>query len=87
MHISIKRKLHLLEEIPKKKCRYCKSKVNLTYDHKIPLSKGGTSDIKNIQVLCEDCNKTKSSLSHGEVMRLFKWFRKIQDKKFPTGQK
>lgn len=76
--IKLKHKLILLEQIPKKKCMYCKSKDNLTYDHKIPLSKGGTSELKNIQVLCERCNKMKSSLSHAEVMRLFKWFYEIK---------
>lgn len=68
----------MLENIPKKKCRYCKSRENLTYDHKIPLNRGGTSDLKNIQVLCEGCNQMKSSLTDGEVKRVIKWYTKIK---------
>lgn len=81
MRINLKTKVYLLENIPKKKCKYCKSKENLTYDHKIPIFNGGTSDLKNIQVLCADCNRMKSHLSHHEVMRLFKWFKQIENKK------
>lgn len=86
MNINIKQKVFLLKNIPKKKCRYCKSKENLTYDHKIPLIKGGTNEIKNIQVLCHDCNQMKSSLTNGEVNQLFKWFKRVEEnkKKFST---
>lgn len=68
----------------KKKCKYCHSKENLTYDHKIPIIKGGTNDIKNIQVLCEDCNYFKSNLTDGEVKRLIKWARSIDLKRSLT---
>lgn len=78
MNIKLKQKLFLLENIPKKKCGYCHSKENLTYDHKIPLIKGGTNELKNIQVLCADCNIHKSDLTHGQVKRLFSWFKKIE---------
>lgn len=75
------------DEIVKKKCRYCMTKENLTYDHKVPTSKGGTNDIKNIQVLCERCNKFKSNLTHGEIKRFIKWVLAIQESRIANGKK
>jgi len=43
------------------KCLCCDKKKALTVDHVIPVSKGGTSFISNIQPLCDTCNKAKSS--------------------------
>lgn len=40
-------------------CCFCKQKVKLTIDHIIPLSKGGTNFISNIQPLCGPCNSRK----------------------------
>lgn len=74
-------------EIVKKKCKYCKSKENLTYDHKIPLIQGGKDEKQNIQVLCKMCNGIKSGLSHKQVMSLFKWFLKIQEFRVLNGKR
>lgn len=42
------------------KCLCCgRSDVKLTADHVIPVSKGGTSNIDNIQPLCGPCNSSK----------------------------
>lgn len=41
------------------KCRYCGSTKNLEVDHIIPLARGGTSDMSNLQTLCADCNRRK----------------------------
>jgi hypothetical protein len=40
-------------------CITCGSTENLEIDHKIPISKGGTSDELNLQVLCRSCNRRK----------------------------
>jgi 5-methylcytosine-specific restriction endonuclease McrA len=43
------------------RCLACKARVVLTADHVIPLSKGGTNDIENIQPLCVSCNSSKGT--------------------------
>ncbi|MFH1760535.1 MAG: HNH endonuclease [bacterium] len=40
-------------------CQYCGSKKNLTIDHIIPKSKGGTDSWENIIVCCIKCNNKK----------------------------
>lgn len=42
-------------------CNMCKSTDDLTLDHIKPLSKGGTNDISNLQVLCRRCNAKKGN--------------------------
>jgi len=41
------------------RCAECRRKVKLTIDHIIPVSKGGTGDRRNIQLLCGSCNSSK----------------------------
>ena len=41
------------------RCAKCFKKKPLTKDHIVPLSKGGSNFIKNIQPLCRNCNSRK----------------------------
>lgn len=41
-------------------CAYCGSEENLTIDHVIPQSKGGSDFTKNVVCCCHSCNQNKS---------------------------
>ena len=40
-------------------CKQCRVVFPLTVDHIIPSSKGGSSDLDNLQLLCKTCNYRK----------------------------
>ena len=62
-------KHHLLAN-QKYVCFYCGkylSRKESTLDHKLPLSRGGKSDIDNFCVACASCNNMKSEIINQEV--------------------
>lgn len=47
------------------KCRYCGIYVDIweaEFDHAVPLSRGGSTDLFNIEIICEKCNSEKGSM-------------------------
>ena len=56
------------------KCVYCKCCIRKLYhvDHKTPLSKNGGNGIKNIQLLCPDCNQKKHTKDHKTFVKQIK---------------
>ncbi|OCL96492.1 HNH endonuclease [Aliarcobacter thereius] len=58
MRVPKKIKEQLLKQA-KGKCEYCGIELyerTAMVDHKIPLSKGGSSDIENLAICCQKCN-------------------------------
>lgn len=58
------------------KCKYCEKllvqissdpqiKDVYSFDHKIPLTEGGTNDPQNIHVVCHECNIIKGTMTDG----------------------
>lgn len=44
------------------RCVKCGCQERPEYDHIIPLARGGSNTERNIQLLCESCNRAKGSL-------------------------
>ena len=41
------------------KCVKCGNAEKLEFDHIIPVTKGGSNTERNVQLLCEQCNRAK----------------------------
>ena len=54
------------------RCAICGRPIrfkDMTVDHKIPLSKNGNNDMKNLQPACRECNFLKNQLTMEEFSR------------------
>ncbi len=43
------------------KCLRCGSRIRLEFDHIVPVSLGGSDTARNIELLCEACNRSKGA--------------------------
>ena len=59
-------KLEYLEN----RCQCCGTTEHITIDHIVPLSRGGTNAVSNLQPLCRSCNCRKGNKYEGDVLAL-----------------
>jgi hypothetical protein len=69
-------------------CPYCVSTgrpaniitlANYVWDHKVPVTHGGTHDLDNLFCVCEDCNRLKGSMSYDFFVALISEIEKWDD--------
>ena len=65
-----------------KGCKYCDRKMtlkNMVCDHIVPLTKGGESTVKNLQLICKSCNTRKGPLDEKEFIELVDWVNELKE--------
>ena len=78
-NISLEEVRELLYRHYGRTCNYCDSRLlvnNMACDHIMPLSLGGCSTPKNLQMICMRCNTRKGPLTDKEFNKLLKWLSK-----------
>lgn len=61
-------------------CRYCGNAItinNMVFDHVIPISKQGTSNKDNLQIICKTSNGMKGSLTETHFSMLLEWLKTV----------
>jgi len=75
-NISLEEVRELLYKAYGRKCKYCDSRLlvsNMVCDHIMPLSLGGSSVPRNLQMICMRCNTRKGPLTNKNFKRILQW--------------
>ena len=78
-NISLEEVRELLYGAYGRTCNYCNSRLlvsNMVCDHIIPLSLGGSSVPKNLQMICMRCNTRKGPLTNKNFKKILNWLSK-----------
>lgn len=51
------------------RCVFCGATDNLTLDHRVPLARGGSNKVSNLQTACLRCNHAKADKPHHVVQK------------------
>jgi 5-methylcytosine-specific restriction endonuclease McrA len=77
-----KKFLPQLMVIYKSECNYCRAKEDLHIDHKKSISKGGITELDNLQLLCRRCNLIKRTKEHSEKLKAEIFERRFWEERF-----
>ena len=61
-------------------CAFCGTYEDLEVDHVIPVSKGGSNDLDNLQLLCKTCNTSKGAKPN-ELAKLEREIKELENLK------
>jgi 5-methylcytosine-specific restriction endonuclease McrA len=81
-NITVEELRELLYKMYGTKCKYCDKILNintLVFDHIVPISKGGSSNIDNIQIICKTSNGMKGSLSEENFQIVLDWLATVPE--------
>lgn len=81
-NVTIEELRQLVYDAYGKKCKYCDNILsinNLVFDHIIPISAGGNSNITNLQIICKKSNGMKGSLHEEHFNILLQWLDTVPD--------
>ena len=65
-------------------CNYCNETLLASIasiDHKVPISRNGTSEWENLQIICKSCNTAKGSLTGEEFDAILKVMKEYPEAK------
>jgi 5-methylcytosine-specific restriction protein A len=68
----------------KYRCVECGKSAHLTIDHILPISKGGTDELNNLQTMCDGCNQRKANITLTWKEKLFPFIKKHDLEKHHT---
>ncbi|MGB2923698.1 MAG: HNH endonuclease [Limnothrix sp.] len=68
---SVRQYVYQRDNYQCQRCGQPHHETKLSVDHIIPLAKGGSNDISNLQTLCLSCNQKKGSRQNTTFQRRF----------------
>jgi 5-methylcytosine-specific restriction endonuclease McrA len=81
-NITVDELRHLVYEAYGTPCKYCGRPItiqNLVFDHIVPISKNGSSNKDNLQIICRTSNGMKGSLTEEHFDILLNWLKTIPE--------
>ncbi len=81
-NITVDELRHLVYNAYGTPCKYCGRSItinNLVFDHIVPISRSGTSNKENLQVICKTSNGMKGSLTEEHFGILLEWLKTVPE--------
>ena len=81
-NITVDELRHLVYDAYGTECKYCGRQItikNLVFDHIIPISKNGSSNKENLQIICRTSNGMKGSLTEEHFDILLEWLKTVPE--------